>query len=89
MLPIIISMLAGIAFGLAFCRGRVAFVGRAVTILIWLLLFMLGLGIGASDKVFDSIASIGFSALAVGVAAAIGSAAAAWLLWRCLGDEVR
>lgn len=84
MLIIISFMLAGIAVGLMLRRHKAAWTGYAVTVLIWILLFMLGLSIGSNDRVFASIGTIGLQAAAIGTAATIGSCAASWLLWKLI-----
>lgn len=75
-------MLLGIAIGFALRRHKARWQQRAVTALIWALLFMLGLGIGSSDRIFSSLGTLGLQAVAIGTAATLGSAAASWLLWR-------
>lgn len=59
MFTVISSMLAGMAAGFALRRHKSRWQQHAVTALIWALLFMLGLGIGSNDGIFNSLGSIG------------------------------
>lgn len=87
MFTVISSMLAGMAAGFALRRHKSQWQQHAVTALIWALLFMLGLGIGSNDGIFNSMGSIGLRSAAIGTAATIGSAAASWLLWKKTGRD--
>lgn len=80
-------MFAGVAVGYLFKRHKAAWVQKTITYLIWILLFMLGLGIGADDSLFRSLPSIGGQAMVIGTATAIGSAVASWLLWRYIRKD--
>ena len=80
-------MFAGVAVGYLFKRHKAAWVQKTITCLIWILLFMLGLGIGTDDSLFRSLPSIGGQAMVIGTATAIGSAAASWLLWRYIRKD--
>lgn len=83
MLYIILSLVGGIAFGYISKPNKAHRVQHIITILIWTLLFMLGIGIGSDDSLFASLPTIGLQALAIGAATTLGSAAFAWLLcWK-------
>ena len=82
MITIICCLMAGIAVG-RLIKGQIgAYVSKTISLLIWLLLFLLGLSIGANESVFMSFASLGVDALIIGTAATAGSAAASWVLWK-------
>ena len=80
MIYIILSLAVGIAFGYIFKPNKSHRIQHVITILIWALLFMLGMGIGSDDSLFASLPTIGLLALAIGAATTLGSAAFAWLL---------
>lgn len=83
MLIIISLLIGGIAVGyLLRNRGIGTVAGRAVTALVWLLLFLLGAEAGGNEAVTSGLASLGRDALAISLFATGGSVAAAALLWR-------
>ena len=51
-------------------------------VLIWLLLFLLGVEVGGNPRIIQGIATLGAEALVLGVAGIVGSAVLAWTLWR-------
>lgn len=82
MTTIICCLMAGIAVGRLIKWQIGAHVSKTISLLIWLLLFLLGLNIGTNGAVFMSFASLSVDALIVGTAATVGSAAASWVLWK-------
>ena len=81
MFTVIMIMLAGICAGLL-TKGRLAtLIGRTITVLIWLLLFLLGLEVGGNPSVTGSIGSLGIEAFIMAVAGVSGSSVAAWALY--------
>ena len=82
MFTVVLIMIAGVVVGLV-SRGRfTCFVSRVVTVLIWLLLFLLGVEVGCNDNVVNGLRELGVEALVLAAAGSFGSAAFAWLLWR-------
>ena len=72
----------GILSGCLF-RGRcLGFVQPAITAIIWLLLFLLGVEVRSVPEVVGGLATLGVAALAVFACSVVGSIAASWLLWR-------
>lgn len=64
-------------------RGRpLVFVQPAITAIIWLLLFLLGVEVGSDPEVVGGLATLGIAALAIFAFSVAGSIAASWLLWR-------
>ena len=88
---IIISLLVGgilVGYLLRHCGiGSVA--GRAVTALVWLLLFLLGAEAGGNEAVTSGLATLGRDALAISLFTTGGSVAAAALLWRFVSRSGR
>ena len=64
-------------------RGRLSTaVQRLIMVLIWLLLFLLGVEAGSNPRIVGSITTLGLEALLLAVAGIAGSAVLAWALWR-------
>ena len=64
-------------------RGRLSTaVQRLIMVLIWLLLFLLGVEAGSNPRIVGSITTLGLEALLLAFAGIAGSAVLAWALWR-------
>ena len=75
-------MFSGILCGYLVRKKQVVRIQEVTTVLIWALLFLLGLNIGCNEQIINSLGSLGMEALTISVAATLGSLIAAWLLWR-------
>lgn len=82
MLRIVLIMFCGMVFGYCFRKRHLAFVQKLITALIWLLLFSLGLEVGANRELVAALPSLGIEALVITLAALGGCMAGSWLLWR-------
>ena len=82
MLVIFTVIIGGIATGRLLIGRRLAFVPRLITVIIWALLFLLGVEVGSDPAVVGSLATLGGAALAIFALSVAGSIFAAWLLWR-------
>lgn len=82
MLVIFAVIIGGIATGRLLIGRRLAFVQRLITVIIWTLLFLLGVEVGGDPAVVGSLATLGAAALAIFAFSVAGSIFAAWLLWR-------
>ena len=82
MLTVVAIMTGGIVVGYLLRRSRLLWIGKAVTVLVWLLLLVLGLEVGGSPRVMAALPSLGAEALLVAFMGVLGSAVAAKLLWR-------
>ena len=82
MLVIFAVIIGGIATGRLLIGRRLAFVPRLITVIIWALLFLLGVEVGSDPAVVGSLATLGGAALAIFAPSVAGSIFAAWLLWR-------
>ena len=89
MLRIVIVMLSGITVGIIFRRRPIRFISKVITVLIWILLFFLGVEVGTDPRVIGSLKSLGIEALVLTVSGMAGSMAMAWGLWRFVSREVR
>ena len=82
MLVIFAVIIGGIATGRLLIGRRLAFVPRLIPVIIWALLFLLGVEVGSDPAVVGSLATLGGAALAIFALSVAGSIFAAWLLWR-------
>ena len=82
MLKVVAIMLCGMGAGYLLRKCRLGFVSVLVTVLIWLLLFFLGVEVGANPRIISAIQDLGLEVLLLSVAGIAGSVALAWALWR-------
>lgn len=82
MLVIFAVIIGGIVTGRLLIGRRLDFVQRIITVIIWALLFLLGVEVGSDPAVVGSLATLGTAALAIFAFSVAGSIFAAWLLWR-------
>jgi len=74
-------MISGIGVGYLLRLRKLRFIHRLVLVLIWLLLFLLGLEVGANEMVIREFGSLGFEAFLLAVGGTLGSVIFAWFLW--------
>lgn len=74
----------GTITGFLLRKRPVAQVHRAITVLIWLLLFLLGLEVGHNDHIIKGLRTIGLQAAVISITATLGSVLSACLLWHIL-----
>lgn len=84
MFTVIGIMLAGIGIGFLLRKHRFSGINHIITILIWLLLFLLGTEVGSNRRIVEGIASLGIEALLITLACVVGSCIFAWALWKIL-----
>lgn len=75
-------MLCGIAVGRLLGGRQTGFVSHIITVLIWALLYLLGVEVGANPKIISGLQTLGLEALILTIGGSIGSVFAAWLLWK-------
>lgn len=81
MFIIIGIMLTGMLTGYLLRNHRLAWIQKAITLLIWVLLFLLGIDAGSNESIIKGLHTIGMEAIVITLAAVMGSAAFAGLLW--------
>lgn len=81
MFTVILVMLSGMLLGRLLRNRRMAFLPRVVMFLIWVLLFLLGVEVGANPEIISNLKSLGVEAFVLAVAGTFGSAVLAWALW--------
>lgn len=84
MFTIIGIMFTGMLAGYLLRSKRLTWIHKIITLLIWLLLFLLGIDVGANPAIINGLHTIGLEALALTAAAVAGSVLASWGLWRLL-----
>lgn len=84
MLQIILIMAAGIATGWLLRRRSFKFINTLLMVLVWALLFFLGVEAGENQAVIDGIKDLGMEALLLALAGTAGSIALAWVLWKLI-----
>lgn len=82
MLHIILIILSGVLVGY-FVREvpQVKHVGLVISIIIMLLLFFLGVSVGANRQVVDNFAQIGIDAFLITLGGIVGSILCAWWIY--------
>ena len=75
-------MLCGIGTGYLLHNRKMSFIGRVITALIWVLLFLLGIEVGANLHIVNGLQTLGLEAIVLTIAGSLGSAIFAWALWR-------
>lgn len=80
-------MLSGMAVGFLLRKRQLRVVPHAVTVLIWLLLFLLGVEAGSNPQVVHGISDLGLEALWLSMTGVAGTVLAAWALWRWVGGS--
>ena len=76
MFTIIGIMLTGMLLGYLLRSKRLTWIHKVITLLIWLLLFLLGIDVGGNEAIVKGLHAIGLEALII--------TAAAWGLWYLL-----
>lgn len=84
MFTVIVIMFCGVLAGRIVgvkCRPVVS---RVVTVLIWALLSMLGIEVGADPRITGNVLTLGLDALVIAVCCVAGSVLLSWVMWRML-----
>lgn len=84
MFTVIGLMLAGMLAGYVLQRKRLAVIQPAITVLIWALLYLLGVEVGGNEAIINSLHTLGMEAAVMTLGGTLGSVTAALLLWKAL-----
>ena len=87
MFTIIGLMLTGMLLGFLLRKQKLSGIHKIITVLIWLLLFLLGIDVGGNQKIINGLHTIGLEAIVITLAAVLGSVTAAWALWYVLYER--
>lgn len=82
MLAIVLMMLGGILVGFLLKKINFKWISNLITVLIWLLLFVLGIEVGSNESIINNLGTLGLEALLLATAATLGSVTMASLLWK-------
>lgn len=82
MLKIVMIMLCGIGTGYLLRNKKMSFIGRIITVLIWVLLFLLGIEVGSNPRIISGLQTLGLEAIALTLGGSLGSTLFAWALWQ-------
>lgn len=86
-LAIIGSLISGLVVGYIVKGRDMNKIGKIITILIWTLLFCLGVKVGTDETVVAKLPIIGMEAMLITVGAISGSIFFSWVLWRLLSKR--
>ena len=84
MFIIIGIMLTGMLIGYLLRSKRLTWIHKIITLLIWVLLFLLGIDVGGNEAIVKGLHTLGIEAAIITLAAVIGSILCAWGLWYLL-----
>ena len=84
MFIIIGIMLTGMLLGYSLRSKRLSWIHKIITLLIWVLLFLLGIDVGGDESIIKGLQTLGLEAVIITVAAVTGSTLCAWGLWYLL-----
>ena len=82
MFTVIGIMFIGIGLGYLLRRQSLPWINKALTALIWLLLFLLGIEVGQNERIIRSLPTLGVEAFVIAIVCVLGSCVAAWGLWK-------
>lgn len=84
MFIIIGIMLTGMLLGFLLRNKRLSWIHKIITLLIWVLLFLLGIDVGGNEAIIKGLHTLGLEALIITLAAVTGSILCAWGPWYLL-----
>ena len=84
MFTIIGLMLTGMLLGYLLRKRDLKKIHPIITLLIWLLLFILGIEVGSNEEIIRGLHTIGYEAVVLTLGGTLGSVIAAGALWRAL-----
>ena len=84
MFTIIGLMLTGMLLGYLLRKRSLHKIHTVITVLIWALLFILGIEVGGNEAIIKGLHTLGLEALIITLAAVTGSILCAWGLWYLL-----
>lgn len=84
MFTIIGLMLTGMLLGYLLRKRNLKGIHQLITLLIWVLLFILGIEVGSNEQIIKGLHTIGLEAVILTLGGTLGSVTAAWALWKAL-----
>lgn len=80
-------MLVGVLAGRFLRRFKFGWIQALIIMLIWILLFLLGVDVGSNEQIIREFHTIGMEAIVITLFAVLGSVIAASLFWRRLNKN--
>ncbi len=80
-------MFSGVVLGYLLRNKELKHINKIITVLIWTLLFLLGIDVGGNQEIIKGLHTIGIEALFITIAAVLGSVIGALLLWKWIKKE--
>lgn len=84
MFTIIGLMLTGMLLGYLLRKRNLHKIHTVITVLIWALLFILGIEVGGNEQIIKGLHTIGIEAVILTLGGTLGSVVATWALWKAL-----
>lgn len=84
MLIVIGIMFFGVSAGLLLRNNPPKYLGKSINLVIYLLLLLLGISVGANEMIVKNLHTLGVQALIITSGAITGSVLLSWLLYRYL-----
>jgi len=84
MFRVISFMIMGVILGYSFKNYTISFINQLINVLIWTLLFILGLEVGSNSDIIKNLKFVGIDAFVISVGAILGSVLMAWILWKSI-----
>lgn len=82
MLSIVGVMMGGIVMGYFFREKRLTCISRLIMIVIFILLFLLGINVGENKQIMGNLDVIGGEAVVITFGAVAGSVLCAWVIYK-------
>lgn len=87
MFIVIAFIFMGMLLGYTIRKKSTEWLSRLLTLLVWVLLFLMGIEVGGNDRIMQALPTLGVEALVVSVLAILGSCVAVWLLWKYINQK--
>ena len=87
MFTVIGIMFVGIGLGYLIRRHSISWINKAITTLIWLLLFLLGIEVGHNEEIIRALPTLGMEAFSIAIVCVLGSCISAWALWKHINKK--
>lgn len=75
-------MMGGVVLGMMVKNRNIGFIEKLITVLIWMLLFILGVEVGGNEEIVSSLSTLGLEAVAFTIAGILGSIVCAWMFYK-------
>ncbi|MEG1838963.1 MAG: LysO family transporter [Bacteroidaceae bacterium] len=81
MFIIIGLMISGVSIGYLLRKRELIHLPKLISVLIWILLFLLGIEVGNNEAIIKGLHTIGLEAFIITLAGVAGSILTSWTLW--------